>query len=312
MPSASNRPEPAPIIVAYDALRDDRAPVHLGIAAAELARAPLIAASVDSPSLFLGAGYPIIEPSIAEAIESALRRLHDDVGVETRLLTDVSVPHALHRLAEEVDAGLIVVGSTTRGRIGRAMPGSTAERLLHGAPCAVALAPRGFEQGALGTIAVGFIDTVEGRAALASAHLLARRAGARLRVIAGLEAGGPHDAAFTAGRLPDGARDLIGRQRAERAAAVAGAIAELPDGVEIDSEIHVDDPAELLVRVSEHVDLVVCGSRGYGPLRSVLLGGVSRRVVDSASCPVLVLPRGVERPLEELFPGLAPGERAGP
>ncbi|WP_372518091.1 universal stress protein, partial [Solirubrobacter ginsenosidimutans] len=44
-----------------------------------------------------------------------------------------------------------------------------------------------------------------------------------------------------------------------------------------------------------------CGSRGYGPLRSVLLGGVSRRLVDAAQCPVLVLPREAGRPLPDLF-----------
>ena len=52
---------------------------------------------------------------------------------------------------------------------------------------------------------------------------------------------------------------------------------------------------------SEHVGLLVCGSRGYGPLRSVLLGGVSRGLVDGAHCPVLVLPRGTVRPLEDLM-----------
>ena len=35
-------------------------------------------------------------------------------------------------------------------------------------------------------------------------------------------------------------------------------------------------------------DLLVCGSRGHGPLASVLMGSVSAEVVDHASCPVLV------------------------
>ena len=43
------------------------------------------------------------------------------------------------------------------------------------------------------------------------------------------------------------------------------------------------------------------GSRGYGPLRAVLLGSVSGRLVREAACPVIVVPRGVEAPLEELF-----------
>ena len=43
------------------------------------------------------------------------------------------------------------------------------------------------------------------------------------------------------------------------------------------------------------------GSRGYGPHRAVLLGSVSGRLVRESASPVLVVPRGIEAPLEELF-----------
>ncbi len=46
-----------------------------------------------------------------------------------------------------------------------------------------------------------------------------------------------------------------------------------------------------LVRTAGDADLLVCGSRGYGPLRSVLLGDVSRHLVEHARCPVLVVRR---------------------
>jgi nucleotide-binding universal stress UspA family protein len=39
-------------------------------------------------------------------------------------------------------------------------------------------------------------------------------------------------------------------------------------------------------------DLLVCGSRGYGPVRRVLLGGVSSRVVRHSKVPVVLTPRG--------------------
>jgi hypothetical protein len=38
--------------------------------------------------------------------------------------------------------------------------------------------------------------------------------------------------------------------------------------------------------------MLVCGSRGYGPVRAVLLGAVSRRIVAEAQCAVIVVPRG--------------------
>jgi nucleotide-binding universal stress UspA family protein len=38
-------------------------------------------------------------------------------------------------------------------------------------------------------------------------------------------------------------------------------------------------------------DLLVAGSRGYGPVMRVLLGSVSTQLVHTAPCPVLVVPR---------------------
>ena len=51
-------------------------------------------------------------------------------------------------------------------------------------------------------------------------------------------------------------------------------------------------PAATLARACEGgVDLLVAGSRGYGPLMRVLLGSVSTQLVAEAPCPVLVVPR---------------------
>ena len=48
----------------------------------------------------------------------------------------------------------------------------------------------------------------------------------------------------------------------------------------------VDVLAEL-----DEVDVLFCGSRGYGPARRVLLGGVSSQLVRQARSPVIVVPR---------------------
>ena len=64
--------------------------------------------------------------------------------IRTAVLAAPSPAQGLHELAEAEAADLIVVGSTHTGRLGRVRPGSTGERLLQGAPCAVAVAPHGF------------------------------------------------------------------------------------------------------------------------------------------------------------------------
>jgi nucleotide-binding universal stress UspA family protein len=296
---------PAPIVAAFDPSTEDRAPVELAAVAAERTGAPVLAVAVhpwDAPD---GRVEALAGNAPRSSVEQAMQRLQEELGVETRIVTDLSVPHALSELAREEQATLLIVGSTDRGRVDRVLTGSTAQRLLQGAPCPVALAPRGYARVPLRTIAVGFVDTAEGRAALSTAHGLAQHYGARLRVIAALHPSGGLDASL-AQKPPRGAR-LEGKDRGEVQAALDNALASLPAGVEVEHELHVDDPAETLLRISEHVDLLVCGSRGYGPLRSVLLGGVSRRLVDEAACPVLVLPRGVEYPLGDLLtePGAA-------
>ena len=68
--------------------------------------------------------------------------------------------------------------------------------------------------------------------------------------------------------------------------------------------------AEILADASEELDLLVLGSRGYGPLHSVLVGGVAGRVVREAACPVLVLPRKAGHVQEgSLFAETAPPVR---
>jgi nucleotide-binding universal stress UspA family protein len=60
------------------------------------------------------------------------------------------------------------------------------------------------------------------------------------------------------------------------------------------------DPRELLTRESSGLDLLVVGSRGYGPLRAVLLGSVSSALVRAAASPLVVVPRpsAGERPAQ--------------
>ena len=84
----------------------------------------------------------------AGALDAARRELEPEgTAVACRELPGTSAAHALHELSETEDAGLLVVGSTRRGAVGRVLPGSTAQRLMHGAPCPLAIVPAGWEAG---------------------------------------------------------------------------------------------------------------------------------------------------------------------
>jgi nucleotide-binding universal stress UspA family protein len=304
---------PKPILAGYDPGRLDRAPLEFGVATARYTGAPLIVAAVHASAAALGtAGQGLVEEQLEEAGGMSLDHVAKEfrtlgVNAEWRVLPGTSAPRALHEAAETFGAALLVIGSTERGAVGRLLPGSTAQRLMHGAPCPIAVVPRSWEAGGgLRTLGVAFVDTPEGRQALDGAVALARRSGARLRV---LSAAKPRDFDETYGggdplTPPTTFAEVASAIRVAAERAVEAATAGVT-GIEIEPDVSVGDPADFLIAASEQLDLLICGSRGYGPTRAVLLGGVSRRVVSEAHCPVIVLARGAGSGLEELI-----GERA--
>jgi nucleotide-binding universal stress UspA family protein len=204
---------------------------------------------------------------------------------------DGSPGRALHLAAKRSHADLIVVGSAHRGRIGRVLAGDVTAGTLHGAPCPVLVAPAGYagRSADLKTIGVGFDGSRESQAAVDLARGLAEVADARLRVIEVVvppEPGGP----FPAYR-PDWTEHarILREEAEERIARVIAELGEVATG-----DIAFGDPARELAYEANHLDLLVTGSRGYGPIRRLMLGSTSSKLVHEAPCPVLVLTRTAE------------------
>jgi len=193
---------------------------------------------------------------------------HRSVDVEVRVAEARTVSGGLAEAIEELEPGLVVLGSTRRARAGTVLMGRVAKRVVNGAPCPVAIVPSGYEASDAGAQVVGaaFAPTTGGVSALRVAGALARAGGARLRAIT-----------VTVGVSLDAEWEL-------RAAA-----AEHAPGVAVEVEVIVHhDPARALVTASADLDLLVMGPRAGGGHR---LGNVSRQVADRAACPILTLPR---------------------
>jgi len=217
--------------------------------------------------------------------EDARARL-GEIEVETRAYGGGSPAGIITKLAEEGDFDLIVVGSPHRGAIGRVMIGSVATSLLNGAPADVAVAPRGYSEQhheVPQEIAVGYDGSPEAKVALRCAEALARRGAASIRLI-------------TVVRPPTAAPVMVPGVYSPQFPADPDRV--LNEGLDsIDPRLAAErvrrggDPAAQLAAAAEDADLLIVGSRGYGPLARVLLGSVSSQVVTRAHCPVLVARR---------------------
>jgi len=224
-----------------------------------------------------------------EAAEATLAEVGD--VAERVAVGSSSAARGLHDLAEQENADLIVVGSCHSGRVGRVLAGSVGERLLHGAPCGVAIAPRGFGDGdtaAISVVGVGYDGGPESRAALAGAVELARAVGASVRIIALVKP--PERLGGKAAPVPAGEWAPLAGIRTELQSAVDEAVAEFPPDVEVSADV-ISGKAEDLGE-QEGVDLLVIGSRGYGPMRRALLGSTSIPLVRHATYPLIVFARG--------------------
>jgi nucleotide-binding universal stress UspA family protein len=238
-----------------------------------------------------GAYARALEAEAQAALDWTPRPLGGVRHVEHRTIPSLSVAQGLQALAEAEGALTIVVGSSHRGRLGRLLPGSVGQRLLHGASCPVAMAPRGHESNppaGLLRIGVGYAPGPDGRCALRAACALAGRLGATLRVLSVAEppaatASIPYGLGYT--DVETSSRDALVRD-------LRRALDEAGEAIDATGEVVEGYADDELARLSDAVDLLICGSRGYGPVDSVLLGSVSSSLLRKASCPLLVIPRG--------------------
>jgi nucleotide-binding universal stress UspA family protein len=278
---------PQTFIAAYDGSDASRAAVQFAVELARVQDAEVSAVHVYPRLAHTGLRGGVfdtdLQTSLRESGRATLEGLDVD-GVAHRVLLAGAPAQALHELAEEEEASLIVVGATHHGAIGRAVTGSVGSKLLHGAPCPVLVVPGDVTPGRFRRIVVAYDEGAQADAALREAERLARLSGARLEVVAVNEPhvyAGPAMVAST--ELDDVLRDELAVRVQQRAGAITG--------VDVHVRTVIGSAPLVLTDAAQGADLLVAGSRGYGPLHSVLVGSVSRHLVDHAACPVLVVPR---------------------
>src|ERR1035437_4130872 len=253
----------AKVIVGIDGLSGGRDALAL---ARELAgdASEIGLAHVFIESLLPARGSPgVFQAGEREHSRELLEAARSESGLDAKLhlVASYFVGRGLHELAERLGADL--------------------RAALNAAPCAVAIAPSGYAERAsiLAEIGVGYDGSPESQHALTVARGLAAQHGARVSAFQAVSLPPP---AFADARHPSQQTLEAEVEKARERLAALG---------DVEPHAAYGDPAEELALYGASVDLLIVGSRGYGPLDRMIHGSTSQRLAHSARCPLLVLPR---------------------
>lgn len=211
--------------------------------------------------------------------EARATMIRPGIRVRERAPVAPSPARGLTELAEGEGADLIVIGSSQHGEDGRIRLERTAGRLLQGAPCAVAIAPGNLRDSTeFRHIGIAYDGSPEARGALAVGYDIAAACGAAVTLFYVLSAIDSDELRIEAARNASAALDAA----AETA----------PAGVNPRTLLLHGTPSDVIRSACEGVvDLLVTGSRGYGPMHRALVGSMSEALTEGASHPVLIVPR---------------------
>jgi nucleotide-binding universal stress UspA family protein len=205
-----------------------------------------------------------------------------DVTADLLSIESMSPGRGLHEQAEEQNAELLVVGSCDHGVLGRAMLGDDTRAALNGAPCAVAVAPRGYAEhpGPIANVGVAYNASPESIAALAVAGKLAAMTGATTHAVEVVSIPSTAYAGIVVSTFEEYIDEILQEANSR--------LEELPD---VEGHAVYGLAGEELAVFGDQVDILVVGSRGYGPIRRLVLGSTVDYLERHARCALLVLPR---------------------
>ena len=280
----------ARIAAAVDPHAEGRDAAVLGATLAEATGADLALVTIE-PDL------PLVIPGfdwqrVRGETTAMLSETQDSIAPRARTIidTDLSIPRGIERLVRRGQRDLLVVGSSPKAPDGAVRIGRRTRQLLHELECPLVVAARGFSARSaprLRRIGVGFEGSEESRLALATATTIAAGCGVELTVRAVLDDRIPRIGWRDA--YKDSWAELMNGELDSLTSICETAVAGLSCSARVD--LRRGHPATLLDELSDEVDLLVIGSRRWGPLTRVLLGGTGEALMHGARCSIMVVPR---------------------
>lgn len=187
------------------------------------------------------------------------------------------------RVAEEVKAKFVLLGSPHRSQVERMLLGRTISKVIEESPCDVLLIPESAEI-RFGRILVGVSGSKVSMAAAARAMEVSREYGAQLHGLTAVDV--PVERSLRYGVMNDA------WQKGLAALEMLNVLAREME-VPVVTALRENRPEEALLAYAEEKDihLVVLGSHGHNWVNELFLDSVIERVASNASCPILVVNR---------------------
>jgi nucleotide-binding universal stress UspA family protein len=198
----------------------------------------------------------------------------------------------LLRLADEQDADMVVVGRSGLGRFGRFLLGSVSSSVVQHASVPVTVVaheapPVPMPSDEPPRVVVGVDGSEHSVAALREGAADARRLGAVLDVVYAWQITTLSPLPSAVGWVPP-VDDYEAWALSRLREAVTAAELDLPADRIHESVVHAS-PSRGVLDACVGADRVVVGSRGLGGFERLVLGSVSRQVLEAAPCPVTVV-----------------------
>jgi nucleotide-binding universal stress UspA family protein len=248
-------------------------------------------------------GYPFLQDLLArELLEEQTERLESaGATVAEAHLRRGEAAEEIVRLSEELEVGILVLGSRGLGALARLVLGSVSEKVAYLTPCPVLVMRGGARAWPPQRVVVGEDRSEQAKRASEAALSIAKLVGAQEAILVRttypelpLVPPGHHWQSWRTQRE----RAVIARMQEKRRIRKAlekraGELKETLGRLPL-VRAAVGEAADVILEVAaesaEPPPLVAVGSRGLGMVKSVMLGSVSRKVLRAASGPVLITP----------------------
>lgn len=300
---------PTSVLLAFDGSTGSRDAAQMAVSLSNALDSPLYVVLVENltptgraipeePYFGADAGYRsrgFSESEVRDEAERQAKQIREQGGRIAGLHHRIGHPVAeiLH-VAEETDAGLVVVGSRGLGRLRRKLLGSVSEGVVRHAHCAVLVVRGGC--GELGP-AVPLVLAVDGSRETApateAAAEISRATGCTVHLVYALQI--ERYRPYPGPETWEGWEEDLARAELDATRWLKGHAEDLKAKGARTVEAHLfrGEPDGAILRLVDTLGagLVVLGSRGLGGIRRAFLGSVSESVMHNAGCPVMIVRR---------------------